>query len=287
MKKLSILVVLLFLGFVGFAQSAVWELSRNGKTLYLGGSVHILREEDFPLPPEFDAALDRSGMLILEADVEQVSDPEFMWGLFSRMFLTDTTLDKLLSPQVFEELANLFEGLGMPISEVLTLKPMVLSNVISVMYMQNLDFVEKGVDFYYLEQAKAAGKKVGFLEPIEFQMDIFFDMGTGYEDELIQYTIDGTDESESGLLRLVDEWKKGIPDYLEEGITEMKEKFPHVYRDLILDRNNTWIPQIEAYLETEEIEFILVGYAHLFGPDGLLPKLRALGVTVKQLSIRP
>jgi uncharacterized protein YbaP (TraB family) len=285
MKKLSVFVVLLFLGFAIFAQSAVWELSRNGKTLYLGGSVHILREEDFPLPREFDAALDRAGILILEADVERVSDPEFMQGLLFRMFLTDTTLDKLLSPQVFEELANYCAGLGIPISQIIMLKPMVIASMISIMQMQKLKFVEKGVDFVYLEQARAVGKKLGFLESVEFQLDLFFDMGTGYEDELIHYTVTDSDESERELLRLIDEWKRGVPDYMDKNLADMKEASPHVYRDMVLDRNNAWIPQIEAYLETEEIEFILVGYAHLFGPDGLLPKLRDAGVTVKQLSI--
>jgi uncharacterized protein YbaP (TraB family) len=285
MKKLSVLVVLLFLGFAIFAQSAVWELSRNGNTLYLGGSVHILREEDFPLPQEFDAALDRAGILILEADVERVSDPEFMQGLLFRMFLTGTTLDKLLSPEVFEELTNYCAGLGISISQIIMLKPMVIASMISIMQMQKLKFVEKGVDFVYLEQARAAGKKLGFLESVEFQLDLFFDMGTGYEDELIQYTVADSDESERELLRLIDEWKRGVPDYMDKNLTDMKEASPHVYRDIVLDRNNAWIPQIEAYLETEEIEFILVGYAHLFGPDGLLPKLRDLGVEVKQLSI--
>jgi uncharacterized protein YbaP (TraB family) len=163
MKKLSALIALLLLAFAGFAQSAVWELIRNGNTLYLGGSVHILREEDFPLPQEFDAALERSDVLILEADVERVTDPEFMIGLFPRMYLKDTTLDKLLSPEVFKELENYCAGLGIPISEVLNAKPMVLANVIAIMQMQKLNFVEKGVDFFYLERAREAKKKVAFL----------------------------------------------------------------------------------------------------------------------------
>jgi uncharacterized protein YbaP (TraB family) len=285
MKKLSVLMALLLLGFAGFAQSAVWELSRNGNTLYLGGSVHILREEDFPLPEEFDAALDRSGILILEADVERVSDPEFMQGLVSRMFLKNTTLDKLLSPEVFEELKNYCAGLGVPVSQIIMLKPMVAVNMISIMKMQKLRFVEKGVDFVCLERARAAEKKLGFLESLEFQLDLFFDMGAGYEDELIHYTVTDSDESERELLRLIDEWKRGVPDYLDKNLADMKKESPHVYRDLILNRNNAWISQIAAYLETEEIEFIVVGYGHLFGPDGLLSKLRDLGVEVKQLSI--
>ena len=54
--------------------SSVWVISRNGNTLYLGGSIHILRDDDFPLPTEFDLAFSQSTVLVLEADLEQMEN---------------------------------------------------------------------------------------------------------------------------------------------------------------------------------------------------------------------
>jgi uncharacterized protein YbaP (TraB family) len=36
------------------SKSSVWEISKDGKTLFLGGSIHLLREQDLPLPFAFD-----------------------------------------------------------------------------------------------------------------------------------------------------------------------------------------------------------------------------------------
>ena len=67
--------------------SSVWKISRGGNSLFLGGSVHILRDDDYPLPDEFDRAFSQSSMLVIETDVEQLSDPDVAQYLMSNMFL--------------------------------------------------------------------------------------------------------------------------------------------------------------------------------------------------------
>ena len=51
----------------------------------------------------------------------------------------------------------------------------------------------------------------------------------------------------------------------------------------MVERNNAWMPQIEALLTTEEVEFVLVGALHLVGDDGLLAQLSAKGYRVERL----
>ena len=69
--------------------SSVWKISKDGKTLFLGGSVHVLREKDFPLPQEFDQAFERADILVLEANVEQASDFEAQAEFMSKLILRD------------------------------------------------------------------------------------------------------------------------------------------------------------------------------------------------------
>lgn len=77
MKKIIALSVAVIMSIgITLSQSSVWEISKNGNTLYFGGSVHILRSEDYPLPKEFDMAFDNSDMLVLEADAGQMGNPE-------------------------------------------------------------------------------------------------------------------------------------------------------------------------------------------------------------------
>jgi hypothetical protein len=64
-------------------------------------------------------------------------------------------------------------------------------------------------------------------------------------------------------------------------ITPIEKDFPKVYQQLIVQRNMDWIPEIEQMLKTKQVEFILVGAAHLVGEDGILAQLAARGYTIE------
>lgn len=51
----------------------------------------------------------------------------------------------------------------------------------------------------------------------------------------------------------------------------------------MVKRNLTWMPAIQKMLATPEIEFILVGAAHLAGDRGLIALLRQKGFTAVNL----
>jgi uncharacterized protein YbaP (TraB family) len=277
--------LLILCSLAAFGQSAVWELTKDGNTLYLGGSVHVLREEDFPLPGEFGEALNRSDILVLEADMDLMTDGEFLKELMPRMYLSGTNLKNLLSPGVYNDLAALCKEQGLPLFQIIRMKPMIVSTMLSTLRIRQLGFVEKGVDAVLLEQAKAKGKERIFLESVEFQVGLLLDIGMGHADEIIRDALQDFADSGESLVQIISEWRKGMPEEVERDLAEMKESFPMLYITLIQNRNNEWIPQIERFLRTGETEFILVGYAHLHGPDGLLRRLREMGVGVKQLNI--
>ena len=56
-----------------------------------------------------------------------------------------------------------------------------------------------------------------------------------------------------------------------------------MYERLLLDRNRNWLPQIDALFSRTGRAFVVVGAAHLVGPDGLLAMLKARGIAVEQL----
>lgn len=51
---------------------------------------------------------------------------------------------------------------------------------------------------------------------------------------------------------------------------------------MLANRNRNWIPVIESYLETPEVELILAGFSHFAGPDNVLELLAAKGYTIKK-----
>jgi uncharacterized protein YbaP (TraB family) len=262
--------------------SSVWKISRGGNTLFLGGSIHILRDEDYPLPDEFDRAFSQSAMLVIETNLEQLADPDVAQYLTTNMFLPgNKTLRSILDSETYELLAAAFREYGQRLDSYIRFKPSMVVNVLTVLQMQKMGFMQEGVDFYYLEKAKNENKPVGYLESIETQIDLIVTMGEGYENEYVRYSLNDMESTETEFLSLLDEWKNGGSSTTEEALLEMRDEWPQIYKTVITDRNSAWMPQIEQYLSSGTVSFIIVGLAHIHGPDGLLQQLKNAGYTVE------
>ncbi|MDR0581810.1 MAG: TraB/GumN family protein [Prevotellaceae bacterium] len=267
-----------------FSQTSVWEISKNGKTLYLGGSVHILRNEDFPLPKEYDAAFEKAQLIVFEADIEQISAPEILQTINAKSILPgDQTLQSILDKSTYEQLEAVCTKLSLPIEKLQKIKPAMLLNSLLALQIQQLGFTVQGVDVYYFSKAKEAGKETGFLETLDRQIAILTGLGEGYENEYVQYSLEELKKTEEDMPILISSWRKGVFDELLPDMLLSKEKFPTGYHALFTDRNNDWIPKIENYLLGDKVAFVIVGLAHLHGSDGLLELLKNKGYEVKQV----
>ena len=263
--------------------SSVWKISKGGNTLFLGGSIHILREEDFPLPKEFDTAFSQSSILVLETDIEKMGDAEVMQYLMMRMFLGEgKTLESLLDRETYLMLEAKCLEFGFPIENVSMFKPSMIMLMLTMLEIQNSGFVQQGVDMHFFERARQENKQLGFLEEIETQINIIVSMGEGYENDFVKYSLQDMYSSTNELTSMVADWRSGSAKYTEETLKLMQESWPILYRDFITNRNIAWLPQIEEYLNSTALAFVIVGLAHLHGPDGLLLKLRNLGYNVEQ-----
>jgi uncharacterized protein YbaP (TraB family) len=58
---------------------------------------------------------------------------------------------------------------------------------------------------------------------------------------------------------------------------------PQLYQRLLVERNKNWMPKLEALFARRSRALVVVGAAHLVGPDGLLAMLRSKGYKVEQL----
>jgi len=56
------------------ADASVWSVRSGDNVIYLGGTVHLLRPGDYPLPDEFEEAYQASSELYCETDIAAMSD---------------------------------------------------------------------------------------------------------------------------------------------------------------------------------------------------------------------
>jgi hypothetical protein len=56
-----------------------------------------------------------------------------------------------------------------------------------------------------------------------------------------------------------------------------------MFERLLVERNRNWLPKLEALFSRSGRAFVVVGAAHLVGPDGLIALLKAKGYQVEQV----
>jgi uncharacterized protein YbaP (TraB family) len=190
-----------------------------------------------------------------------------------------------LDPDVYDLLKAECAKYKLPIEAFSRFKPSMVINILSMYQIRKLGFVQQGIDMHYLEKAHKAKKPVNFLETVKFQIDMLVSMGEGYENDYVRYSLSDISETddENEIITLLAEWRTGDVSFSEELLLKMKEKSPIIYETLVSDRNNAWIPQIEEYLDSGQLPFIVVGLLHMHGSDGLLTQLENSGCTVEQL----
>jgi len=279
----TILVSLLLIN-SAFAQSSVWKASKDGRRIYIGGTVHLLREQDFPLPVAFETAYNNSSVLVFETDISKLETPDFQQKLIAQSFYPgDSTIENILSEETLMEVKKICADSGLPFPQLKKLRPsMLILTLVSLQY-QKLGISAPGVDVHFHKRGLEESRKILTLETAEEQISYLVSMGRGHEDEFVRHSLEDLKEVEDDLTGLIDAWQKGNVKENVIEIEKMKEDYPSLYETLLVSRNTEWLPKIEALFSTEEIEFVLVGNLHLHGPEGLLQLLYKKGYTIDQI----
>jgi uncharacterized protein YbaP (TraB family) len=263
----------------------VWKVSNGQQSLFVGGTIHVLSPSDYPLPSVFDQAYQQTDVLVFEADVAQMQTAEAQRLIIEKTTYSDgSTLRQALSAKTYAMLTQFLLERGGDVSSFDQFKPGMLTILLTLNELQRLGQSGQGVDAFYDQRAITDKKPRLFLETIAQQLDFLGNMGAGKEDSLVLHTLDELQDLSSAMLQLKSAWKKGDNEALMAvALTPWMGDFPALYQTLLVQRNNAWLPQIEAMLVTPAVEYVLVGALHLVGEDGVLEQLRGRGYQVEQL----
>ena len=268
----------------GANRGLVWSVEKNGRSGWLAGSLHLLTADAYPLPPALDAAFAAADVLVEEANPEELKTPAAAMQLVSKaMYPPGTTLQSQVSKETFDKIAKRAEKNGLPIERLQGFKPWMVALTLVGLELQKGGFDPGlGLDQHFLSRAPGAGKKVRTLETALEQIDFLESLSPQLQEGLVAASLDGADTELAQVQKIAAAWKAGDTGPIENLLlTDMKSVDAAVYETLLVGRNRRWVPQIEDCLSQQKC-FVVVGAAHLVGPDGLVAMLRAKGYTVKQ-----
>jgi uncharacterized protein YbaP (TraB family) len=286
-KALTLSTSLLFsLGFTLCLQAAaVWKVSNDQHSLYIGGTIHVLTPKDYPLAKEYDLAYQAADKVIFETDMEAVSSPEFGQKMMDQMMYSDgTTINNVLQPDTYKALAIHLSSRQIPMQAFASHKPSLLAISLTFIELQAMGYTSEGVDMFFANMAKDQEKEQGWLETPDEQLAFMADLGGDDPNTMIEYTLKDIKKMPEMFAKLHSTWLAGdMQGMADVGITPFKADYPDIYQDLLVTRNNNWLPKIISMLNDQPIEFILVGALHLAGPDSVLAKLKAKGYEIEKL----
>jgi uncharacterized protein len=266
------------------AHHSLWKVEGKTNTVFLLGSIHVLKAGDYPLPAVMEEAFTNSAVVAFEADISALENADTQVSLLSKVTLPEgETLSGQLSPGIYTALTNHLQQAGLPEFMFDRFKPAMAAMALEVLEMQQLGLKpEYGVDKHFFRRARKARKQIVALETVEFQLSLVTDFTKEEGELLMKVTLEEIDTTKKELGEMLKAWKTGDGDTLEKLMNEASRQAPSIYKRLLTDRNERWLPKIDEMLSSEKNAVVIVGAGHLVGKDGLVELLRKRGLKVTQ-----
>jgi uncharacterized protein len=262
---------------------ALWVVKDEDTTIYLFGTVHVLKPGLKWFDEGVKAAFDKSDRLVLEMVEPPAAETQ---ALFGKLAIDQS--GKTLRSKMNEADRAIYEAaiakIGLPAQALDPLDPWAAAVTMSLLAIQKLGYdVNSGVEKQLTAAATNAKKPVGGVETMEFQLGIFDNMP---EDEQIRFlinsakTVENTDQM---MGRMVELW--GAPD--PDGLAAMMNEGLNsrvMYDALLTRRNANWAKWIKAEMDKPGVTFMAVGTGHLAGPTSVQSLLPAYGLSAERVA---
>jgi uncharacterized protein YbaP (TraB family) len=252
------------------AEPALWKVQGPHATVYLFGTVHILKSTTQWRTPKIEQAFASAGSLWEE--VPNADDVAAMQPLVMQLGLDPAhPLSTLLTDDGKAKLAAFEAAYGLPPQGIDIFRPWLAAMTFSVIPMTKAGYDPKsGVDTVLRTMARAQNKPLMGFETAEQQMHYLADLPQQTQLDYLLFTL-GNAEKETGKLGdLVDAWAAGDTAKLETFLdADLAKQQPGLYRTLLADRNRAFAAKIEQLLNGDGVTFVAVGAGHLVGPDSV------------------
>ncbi|MHA6721328.1 TraB/GumN family protein [Sphingomonas sp. RS6] len=251
------------------ADPALWVVKDADTTIYLFGTVHVLKPGMQWFDSAVKTAFEKSDELVLEL-VEP--DQATMQGLVMKMAMAPGAkpIAEQLPADKREAYVKAMADVGVPAAAFDMFQPWVAGITLSVGALPKLGYdPESGVEKVLTAAAKASGKPVIGLETPEQQLGYFSTLPNPLQIAFLASAVDDYPKLGDELAKMIDRWAAGDPEALGRIMNEGMRETPELAKILLADRNARWAKWIEGRLTKPGTVFLAVGAGHLAGADSV------------------
>lgn len=282
-KRFFVTLALVLLALPAKAEPAMWVIRDKDSTIYLIGTLHLLRHEMEWDSAKVKKAVTESTELWLE--VANIDDQASVLPLMTKYGMDpEKTLSSKLSAAQKEKLSKVAAIYGIPPASLEPMKPWMAGLMFAVLPLQKAGYdPNAGVDRLLKAQAEKEGDKIRGFETAEEQVRFFAELPEPEQIAFLEETLGEAEEGLSELEKLAKAWIDGDTETIGNvALTELKNEAPALYEKLVVQRNIAWSKKIAEILKGSGVQQIAVGAAHLAGPDSLQVQLAKRGIKVER-----
>ena len=246
----------------------LWKVSDKDNALYLLGSFHLLKADDYPLSDDVDKAFADAEKVVFEVPPAELTDPSLGPKMQQIAAYNDgRTLSQVLPADVRDKMGQV---LGADhLAQLDTIEPWFINLSLLIGVSQQMGFkAEQGLDMHVARLAEAAKKPVSGLETADQQLAVLD--ASPMEEQIagLRDFFDKPGEVPKLLNDTHEAWRNGDDQRLSAlVIDELRTETPVTYRTINVERNDAWMPKLRQMLDgpAKDDTLVVVGAMHLLG----------------------
>ena len=263
---------------------ALWELHGKHNTVYILGSIHVLRPSDYPLAPAVLNAYGNANSILMEVNLAQVDLQGMQTELLASARLPEgKTLQGIMGDARYQRAQVLAREVGVDLGIFDAFAPWFAAEAISQMQLQQLGFQpQSGVEMFFLERARTDGKSVAGLETVHDQIALFNALSMDEQADYLVSSLEEAHDLPKEVGAMVHAWAGGDTQWFADELKSEIGRDPVLYDSVLAARNRKWVPKIEALLNDDKNYLVIVGTAHLVGQGSVIALLKKDGIAAAQ-----
>lgn len=266
------------------ADPALWVVKDADTTIYLFGTVHVLKPGLSWFDEAVKTAFDKSDEMMLEIVMPEDQSAVAKTMMPLAMDTTGKTIPSRLTADELKAYQAAMVSVGVPANAFDSFEPWFPAMTLSVLPLTKLGYdPEQGAEKLLTKFAKADSKPVSGLETLEEQLGFFDKLPETQQVTFLNAVVKDIDKLGPMLDKMVTLWANGDPDGLAVAMNESMAATPELATMLLYDRNQRWADQIKTRMDKPGTVFIAVGAGHLAGEKSVQDYLKTRGLTATRV----